>query len=69
MVRKTMWLCLCFLLFVVSGYAQNKKTVLYGVAFYNLENLFDTSMMRVRMTMNTCLMGKTSGRRKSISRS
>ncbi|WP_072530410.1 endonuclease/exonuclease/phosphatase family protein [Bacteroides ilei] len=43
MVRKTMWLCLCFLLFVVSGYAQNKKTVLYGVAFYNLENLFDTS--------------------------
>ena len=32
------WACL-----VVSGYAQDKKGTLYGVAFYNLENLFDTT--------------------------
>ena len=29
-------------LLVVVGNAQNKKGKLYGVAFYNLENLFDT---------------------------
>ena len=29
-------------LLVVAGNAQNKKGKLYGVAFYNLENLFDT---------------------------
>lgn len=33
-----LWACLA-----LSGYAQDKKGTLYGVAFYNLENLFDTS--------------------------
>lgn len=33
-----LWACL-----VVSGYAQDKKGTIYGVAFYNLENLFDTT--------------------------
>lgn len=32
-----------FLCFYLVGWAQEKKYALYGVAFYNLENLFDTS--------------------------
>ena len=31
------WACL-----VIAGYAQEQKGTVYGVAFYNLENLFDT---------------------------
>ena len=31
------WACL-----VLAGYAQEQKGTVYGVAFYNLENLFDT---------------------------
>ena len=31
------WACL-----VIAGHAQEQKGRVYGVAFYNLENLFDT---------------------------
>lgn len=31
------WVCL-----VITGYAQEQNGNIYGVAFYNLENLFDT---------------------------
>lgn len=34
--------CHFLLLFVLGGQAQNSKPELYSVAFYNLENLFDT---------------------------
>ena len=39
---KRIGLTLFLFLLVVAGNAQNKKGKLYGVAFYNLENLFDT---------------------------
>ena len=35
-------------LFVLMAYGQEKKFALYSVAFYNMENLFDTFMMKVR---------------------
>ena len=36
-------IALCLLAFIVlTGYSQEKKYALYSVAFYNLENLFDT---------------------------
>lgn len=31
------WVCLA-----ITGYAQEQNGNIYGVAFYNLENLFDT---------------------------
>ena len=62
---KRIGLTLFLFLLVVAGNAQNKKGKLYGVAFYNLENLFDT----VRTIMNTCLTGGTSGMKRNISRS
>ena len=40
---KRIGLTLFLFLLVVAGNAQNKKGKLYGVAFYNLENLFDTA--------------------------
>ena len=39
---KRIGLALFLALLVVVGNAQNKKGKLYGVAFYNLENMFDT---------------------------
>lgn len=40
-MRKTFFLsCLIFL--VAAASAQNRKLALYGIGFYNLENLFDT---------------------------
>lgn len=42
-MRKTVCLSLFFLAFAILAVAQeNKKLVVYAVAFYNLENLFDT---------------------------
>ena len=46
-MRKLLFLCLAFAalhLFAAphAGTQQQKRLALYGVAFYNLENLFDT---------------------------
>lgn len=35
------YLLICFALLAVAGFAQNKKEI-YPIAFYNVENLFDT---------------------------
>ncbi|WP_300724485.1 endonuclease/exonuclease/phosphatase family protein [uncultured Bacteroides sp.] len=39
---KRSFLMILFACLVVSVYARGKKEVVYGVAFYNLENMFDT---------------------------
>lgn len=42
-MRKTVWLLVSFMVFALfAGAQEKKKVVVYGVAFYNLENLFDT---------------------------
>jgi endonuclease/exonuclease/phosphatase family metal-dependent hydrolase len=42
-MKKTCILFIAFLLtWTLSGHAQNKKYAVYGIGFYNLENLFDT---------------------------
>lgn len=42
-MRKTVWLLLSFIGFAfLAGAQESKKIAVYGVAFYNLENLFDT---------------------------
>lgn len=42
MKRTNFFLALLLCLVVLSGSAQDKKYSVYGVGFYNLENLFDT---------------------------
>ena len=42
------WACL-----VIAGYAQEQKGTVYGVAFYNLENLFDTTVSYTHLTLPT----------------
>ena len=41
-MKRLMFLAVMFLLVGISSYAQERKVVLYGIAFYNQENLFDT---------------------------
>lgn len=41
-MMKKSTLIICFLMSVLAAFAKGKKEQLYGVAFYNLENLFDT---------------------------
>ena len=57
------WACL-----VIAGYAQEQKGTVYGVAFYNLENLLIRSTMRVRKIMNICPTEEINGTIRNISR-
>ena len=41
MKKTTFWMLLT-LFVTVGSYAQEKKYSVYGIGFYNLENLFDT---------------------------
>ena len=48
-------------LFVLMAYGQEKKFALYSVAFYNMENLFDTIHDEGRMTTSIFLTVLISG--------
>ena len=52
---------------VIAGQAQEKKKGLYSVAFYNLENLFDT--MPVRMIMSIFPMHRNDGIQRNMCQS
>lgn len=56
----SLWLC------VTTAGAQQNERDLYSVAFYNLENLFDTILMQVRTTLNFCLPAVMHGRLRSM---
>ena len=67
-MRKS-WVALVFLLLAginIVG-AQNKKTAVHAIGFYNLENFSTPAMMSDIMTMSICLRAKRHGIRKNIS--
>ena len=41
-MKRLMFLTVMILVVGISSHAQERRFALYGVAFYNLENLFDT---------------------------
>lgn len=55
----TVWGLLLFI--SITSYSQEKKYALYSVAFYNLENLFDTIHDAGKTTLNIYQMVKISG--------
>lgn len=47
--------------FVLMAYGQEKKYALYSVAFYNMENLFDTIHDEGKNDYSICPMERTNG--------